>query len=48
MTKIIVHYSNTEAIQEELERKIENQKLHPFNNLKKGESTALQELRLTS
>ena len=33
-----------EATQEELECKMENQKLPPFNNLTKGERTALKEL----
>ena len=46
MTKMIIHYWRTEAIQVELERKIEIQKLQPFNNLTKGERAALQELSL--
>ena len=41
MAKIIIH---TETTQEGLERKMENQKPQPLNNLTKGEKTALQEL----
>ena len=35
---------HTETTQEGLERKMENQKPQPLNNLTKGEKTALQEL----
>ena len=38
---MIIHIETT---QEELERKMENQKPQPLNNLTKGKRTALQEL----